>query len=186
MAGRGDEDFDHIQEIQYKPKSELNFWEKIQLFIFYVLNKMGFFGILLCASIPNPFFDLAGISCGHFLIPFATFFGATFIGKAVFKATIQAFSVIMLFSKQNMNALLSLLKQSNNQRIYQLATDFFQQQKHRFQETKKPGSPNITSPTSNLSMAWNTVLVLMILYFLLSMVKSIAVAELSRQTKKSH
>ena len=40
-------------------------------------------------QIPNPLFDLAGITCGHFLIPFWTFFGATLIGKAVIKMHIQ-------------------------------------------------------------------------------------------------
>ena len=34
-------------------------------------------------------FDLAGITCGHFLVPFWTFFGATLIGKAVIKMHIQ-------------------------------------------------------------------------------------------------
>ena len=41
------------------------------------------------SSIPNPLFDLAGITCGHFLVPFWTFFGATLIGKAVIKMHIQ-------------------------------------------------------------------------------------------------
>ncbi|VDI67951.1 Hypothetical predicted protein, partial [Mytilus galloprovincialis] len=41
------------------------------------------------SRIPNPLFDLAGITCGHFLIPFWTFFGATLIGKAVIKIHIQ-------------------------------------------------------------------------------------------------
>ena len=40
-------------------------------------------------QIPNPLFDLAGITCGHFLVPFWTFFGATLIGKAVFKMLLQ-------------------------------------------------------------------------------------------------
>lgn len=40
---------------------------------------------MLCASIPNPLFDLAGITCGHFLISFWTFFGATVLGKAFIK-----------------------------------------------------------------------------------------------------
>ena len=40
-------------------------------------------------QIPNPLFDLAGITCGHFLVPFWTFFGATVIGKAVIKMHIQ-------------------------------------------------------------------------------------------------
>jgi len=40
-------------------------------------------------QIPNPLFDLAGITCGHFLVPFWTFFGATLVGKAVVKMHIQ-------------------------------------------------------------------------------------------------
>jgi hypothetical protein len=39
--------------------------------------QMGFFSILLFASVPNPLFDLAGLMCGHNLVPFGTFFGAT-------------------------------------------------------------------------------------------------------------
>ncbi|KAH0504276.1 Vacuole membrane protein 1 [Microtus ochrogaster] len=45
------------------------------------------------AQIPNPLFDLAGITCGHFLVPFWTFFGATLIGKAIIKMHIQVFQV---------------------------------------------------------------------------------------------
>lgn len=40
-------------------------------------------------QVPNPLFDLAGITCGHCLVPFWTFFGATLIGKAVIKMHIQ-------------------------------------------------------------------------------------------------
>jgi hypothetical protein len=47
------------------------------------------FHSLLYLQIPNPLFDLAGITCGHFLVPFWTFFGATLIGKAVIKMHIQ-------------------------------------------------------------------------------------------------
>ena len=48
-----------------------------------------FFSMCNYAQIPNPLFDLAGITCGHFLVPFWTFFGATMIGKAVIKMHIQ-------------------------------------------------------------------------------------------------
>lgn len=57
--------------------------------VFATIQRLGFFGILLFASVPNPLFDLAGITCGHFKVPFSRFFGATFIGKACVKATIQ-------------------------------------------------------------------------------------------------
>ena len=56
-----------------------------------------------CASIPNPLFDLAGITCGHFLVPFWTFFGATLIGKAVVKMHIQKFFVILAFNESLLN-----------------------------------------------------------------------------------
>lgn len=45
--------------------------------------------LLFLMQVPNPLFDLAGITCGHFLVPFCTFFGATLIGKAFIKAHIQ-------------------------------------------------------------------------------------------------
>lgn len=53
--------------------------------IFNNLQKYGFITVLICASIPNPLFDLAGISCGHFGIPFFTFFSAVCIGKSIIK-----------------------------------------------------------------------------------------------------
>ncbi|XP_027767059.1 vacuole membrane protein 1-like, partial [Empidonax traillii] len=67
-----------------------DFASRAKLAVQNLVQKVGFFGILACASIPNPLFDLAGITCGHFLVPFWTFFGATLIGKAVIKMHIQA------------------------------------------------------------------------------------------------
>ncbi|KGG51136.1 hypothetical protein DI09_43p110 [Mitosporidium daphniae] len=63
----------------------------------WMVQKFGVFGILLCASIPNPLFDLAGngwflsvgITCGYYGIPFWSFFLATFVGKAIIKASLQ-------------------------------------------------------------------------------------------------
>ena len=42
-------------------------------------------GVLLLASWPNALFDLCGIVCGHFRMPFWQFFGATLIGKGIIK-----------------------------------------------------------------------------------------------------
>ena len=33
----------------------------------------------------SQFFDLTGLACGHYLVPFSIFFGATIFGKAVIK-----------------------------------------------------------------------------------------------------
>ena len=62
---------------------------RLKKYLYILLQKYVFLTVVLCASIPNPLFDLAGIICGHFLIPFWTFFGATLVGKAINKVHIQ-------------------------------------------------------------------------------------------------
>lgn len=74
-----------------------------KMFVFESVQRYGFAAILLAASIPNPLFDLAGLTCGHFGIPFATFFGATLLGKAVIKVAIQ---VVFLVSTVKYGAVL--------------------------------------------------------------------------------
>ena len=59
------------------------------------------FTYLLTLQIPNPLFDLAGITCGHFLVPFWTFFGATLIGKAIIKMHIQVIILSYLLHNDN-------------------------------------------------------------------------------------
>lgn len=71
---------------------------------------MGFFGILACASIPNPLFDVAGIVCGHWGVPFTTFFGATLIGKAIFKMHVQKLFVILACGETHVKLLLNFVR----------------------------------------------------------------------------
>ena len=54
-----------------------------------VLQRRGFWGLVAMASWPNAAFDLCGICCGQFGMPFATFFAATALGKALIKAPLQ-------------------------------------------------------------------------------------------------
>jgi membrane protein YqaA with SNARE-associated domain len=62
----------------------------------WFLERHGFLGVLLMASYPNIAFDLCGICCGHFLMPFWTFFLATFLGKAVIRNSYQSVVYVML------------------------------------------------------------------------------------------
>ena len=59
---------------------------------------------------PNPLFDLAGITCGHLLIPFGQFFTATFIGKAIVKAHLQAIVVIAVFGKEHLTGVINFIE----------------------------------------------------------------------------
>jgi len=60
------------------------------------LREHGFLGVLLMASYPNIAFDLCGICCGHFLMPFWSFLGATFIGKAIIRNGYQSVIYVAL------------------------------------------------------------------------------------------
>jgi uncharacterized membrane protein YdjX (TVP38/TMEM64 family) len=62
-----------------------------------IITTHGFMGILLLASWPNAAFDLCGICCGHFQMPFWEFLGATLIGKGVIKVNGQSLFFTALF-----------------------------------------------------------------------------------------
>lgn len=109
--------------------------DRAKLGVERMVERVGFFGILACASvcayadyhslpftflsnsfqffkfsqIPNPLFDLAGITCGHFLVPFWTFFGATLIGKAIIKTHLQQLTVIVAFNENLVSKLVTTL-----------------------------------------------------------------------------
>nr|XP_016931100.2 vacuole membrane protein 1 [Drosophila suzukii] len=90
---------------------DLNLLDRTKLFMERVMRRVGFLGILFCASVPNPLFDLAGITCGHFLVPFWKFFLATLIGKALVKATIQQLFVIASLTEDLVNKFVVCLGQ---------------------------------------------------------------------------
>jgi len=61
-----------------------------------LVRRHGFWGVLALAAFPNPLFDLGGIAAGHCGVQFATFFGATLLGKAGIKAVAQAAALVAL------------------------------------------------------------------------------------------
>jgi vacuole membrane protein 1 len=85
LAGKEEEE--ELEELKNESEKSLMF--RIKRKLFFLLQKYAFLTVTLCASIPNPLFDLAGIICGHFLIPFWTFFGAAMLGKAIIKVHLQ-------------------------------------------------------------------------------------------------
>ncbi|EGC31453.1 hypothetical protein DICPUDRAFT_82663 [Dictyostelium purpureum] len=131
-----------------------------------LIGNLGFFGILAFASIPNPLFDLAGITCGHFLVPFWKFFGATFIGKAVIKAHIQACFVILAFNMSTLTMVISFIE----------AKIPFLKNKIQpiLEKERQKLNSNIASnaPKSFVGILWDGFLFLMISYFIISIVES--------------
>ncbi|ORX77764.1 hypothetical protein BCR32DRAFT_270437 [Anaeromyces robustus] len=171
LTGKNNQNISKFEDNE--PKSLV---DKIQTILFKLLKKLGFIGILLCASIPNPLFDIAGILCGHFLIPFGTFFGATFIGKALIKNSIQSVFIIIAFSEKTINYLLSLL--SGYPMLYNFAKNAFDEQTQKF---KAPQNDSTEESSSGIvTILWNALITIMIAYFLFSIIESLAISEFNK------
>eukprot|EP01017_Pseudomicrothorax_dubius_P011695 TRINITY_DN1441_c0_g1_i1.p1 TRINITY_DN1441_c0_g1~~TRINITY_DN1441_c0_g1_i1.p1 ORF type:complete len:402 (-),score=94.10 TRINITY_DN1441_c0_g1_i1:129-1334(-) len=169
------------EEMKTKNMSELPFMERAKIYIYKGLQKYGFLTVMLCASIPNPLFDLAGLTCGHFLIPFRTFFTATSLGKAVIKVHIQMLFVIFVFSKHHVEHFLATIEAK------------FPFLKHGLsqmleKEKKKLHSPQLPAEDKMLSISgiWNLVIGGMIAFFVISIINTTVNNYLEHQAAKKN
>ncbi|KAJ1723072.1 hypothetical protein LPJ53_002552 [Coemansia erecta] len=193
-AGQGDVEYQRLQR-RAASGSSLSVKDRALLSVYNLLRRFGFAGILVFAAIPNPLFDLAGITCGHFRVPFWTFFGATFIGKSIIKSTIQTAVVITAFSKEIITIVLSGLGHISPW-AHDLAENVLRRQAAAFArggsaETAGPSSSTIaagissgvgagsdavedTSPLTLIGSVWNACVFIMLLYFAISTLESFA------------
>ncbi|KAH8039872.1 hypothetical protein HPB51_009128 [Rhipicephalus microplus] len=175
LSGNEDlEDLEELEELMEKEKTkDLSVLDKAKLAVEKLVERVGFLGILACASIPNPLFDLAGITCGHFLVPFWTFFGATLIGKAVIKMHIQKLFVIIAFNENHVELLLKMLRYIPYVGRFLQAPfkEFLAKQKAKLH--RKVGS-HVAQEGSLLAWLFEKLVLGMIIYFVLSIVNSMA------------
>uniref|UniRef100_UPI00358FAEE7 vacuole membrane protein 1 isoform X2 n=1 Tax=Myxine glutinosa TaxID=7769 RepID=UPI00358FAEE7 len=164
-----DEEYEEIQEHAQDPQPGLV--TRAKLGMQHLVQSVGFLGILACASIPNPLFDLAGITCGHFLVPFWTFFGATLLGKAVIKMHIQKLFVIVTFSNHIVEQIVTLVGfiPAVGPSLQKPFTEYLENQKMKLHH---PNS--ITQADGWLSWAFEKLIIFMVCYFVLSIVNSMA------------
>ncbi|XP_018494567.1 vacuole membrane protein 1 [Galendromus occidentalis] len=166
------ENLEKIKALEKSDRTQLSLWERAEVAVGKLIEKIGFWGILASASIPNPLFDVAGFMCGHFLVPFRTFFGATLIGKAVIKMHIQKLFVIFVFDEATVEILLNLIKgvPGIGPRIEAPFEEFLQKQKDKFHRRSESSGDG----DSMVSQAFEKFVLLMVLYFLVSIVNSMA------------
>lgn len=112
---------------------------------------------------------MAGITCGHFQIAFWTFFGATMIGKALFKAHLQTIFVITIFSKHHVEHIIEYVENLVPFLSGKLSTSLEKQKRKLFHSSQDA----IVEPKALISTIWEIVITTMILYFLYSMINSI-------------
>ncbi|PNJ65721.1 VMP1 isoform 7, partial [Pongo abelii] len=181
-----DEEYQEFEEMLEHAESAQDFASRAKLAVQKLVQKVGFFGILACASIPNPLFDLAGITCGHFLVPFWTFFGATLIGKAIIKMHIQKIFVIITFSKHIVEQMVAFIGLEDNgalqppspgavpgigpslQKPFQ---EYLEAQRQKLHHKSEMGTPQ---GENWLSWMFEKLVVVMVCYFILSIINSMA------------
>nr|AGE13753.1 SNARE [Medicago sativa] len=151
-------------------------------------HHLNFLTILALASVPNPLFDLAGIMCGQFGVPFWKFFLATFIGKALIKTHIQTVFIISVCNNQ-------LLNWIENEFIWVLGhipgfssilpsvIANLHAVKDKYLKAPHQVSPKIKGTRWDFSIAsiWNTVVWLMLMNFFVKIVNSTAQSYLKKQ-----
>lgn len=154
---------------------------RIKLTMKQFVERAGFWGILACASIPNPLFDLAGLTCGHYLIPFWTFFGATLIGKAVIKMHIQQLAVIIAFNEELLDKFINLLA------IVPFIGTKFQEPFKRYliEQKEKLHHKSSADGTTTISWLFDKFVMMMICYFLVTIIHTLARNHHRRRTKPS-
>ncbi|CAF3325187.1 unnamed protein product [Rotaria socialis] len=154
----------------------LTLFERVRYLVYRLIKRIGFLGILLCASIPNPLFDLAGITCGYFLISFWTFFLATIIGKALIKMSIQTVFIIFLFSEHHVERIIRWMKHIPHYGglLQTPFKDWLLEQKGKMH--RKPGEnlTNHVTKISALTKVFNLFVAGMIIYFIASIINSLA------------
>ncbi|KAH8276026.1 hypothetical protein KR018_012524 [Drosophila ironensis] len=190
LSGYDPDDAEELAEFEAlnakRHEKNLSLVDKGKLFMERVVERVGFFGILACASIPNPLFDLAGITCGHFLVPFWTFFGATLIGKAVIKMHIQKIFVIIAFNETLIERAVDLLAALPylGHKLQEPFKGFLQNQKMRLHR-QRGGAESAPGDSVNLlSKIFETFVIGMVCYFVVSIVNSLAQSYHKRLHKK--
>ncbi|KAK9500720.1 hypothetical protein O3M35_001932 [Rhynocoris fuscipes] len=166
-------EFEELQKKKRENPENMNMLEKAKIMIEELVNKVGFFGILVCASIPNPLFDLAGITCGHFLVPFWTFFGATLIGKAIIKMSLQTAFVIIAFSDvliKNIMEILGIIPIFGNN-LQDFLQRMLQMQRARL---RRGNQSKLETGNSPIAVAFEIFVVTMVAYFIVSIINSFA------------
>ncbi|KAJ7297624.1 hypothetical protein O6H91_Y044900 [Diphasiastrum complanatum] len=162
-----------------------DYLKKLKRWMFAHSQQLGFFTVLIFASVPNPLFDLAGIMCGQFLVPFWKFFSATLIGKAVFKTHIQTVFIILVCNAHTLDIIeagLGWLLQQIPGFAYVLPQimSVLNNAKDKFRHGKL-----VVSKPGNFSVAfiWNTLVLLMLAGYLGSIITSTAQGYLIEKQK---
>uniref|UniRef100_M4FF34 Vacuole membrane protein KMS1 n=2 Tax=Brassica campestris TaxID=3711 RepID=M4FF34_BRACM len=186
---------DGMEELDASPSEDsgvmARFLNRIKRWLLTHTQHLNFFTVLVLASVPNPLFDLAGIMCGQFGIPFWEFFLATLVGKAIIKTHIQTIFIICVCNNQ-------LLDWMENELIWILShvpglaaalpglTAKLHAMKEKYIDAPPPVPSHIKVKRWDFSFAsiWNGIVWLMLLNFFVKIVTATAQRHLKKKQER--
>lgn len=181
-AGQVDEEFEELTADKDNG-NKYDVVNRMKIWMIEFLQNYGFWGVLLMSAWPNMAFDLCGICCGHFMMPFWTFFGATLIGKALVKVNLQAAFFITMFSDEYMAKFEKLIAAVTptswelDGKISEFLMDC-RKQFHKASDKSNAGDKGL------VGRAGNAVMTLFIAYFAVSAIEQFAVSYAAEQDAK--
>uniref|UniRef100_K3WHL0 VTT domain-containing protein n=1 Tax=Globisporangium ultimum (strain ATCC 200006 / CBS 805.95 / DAOM BR144) TaxID=431595 RepID=K3WHL0_GLOUD len=186
LAGQRNEEFEEITE----SKSQYNLMNSMKDWMIRFLEKHGFWGVLLMSAWPNVAFDLCGICCGHFLMPFWTFFGATLIGKALIKVNLQAAFFITIFTDKHMKQVEAFIANVTPAawRLDTKVSEFLLECREKFHSAQGQAAAEhaagAAAKSSLISQAGSLVMVAFIAYFAVSCIEQFAQQHAAEEDEK--
>ncbi|KAL6964792.1 meiotic spindle pole body protein Kms1, variant 2 [Sarracenia purpurea var. burkii] len=167
-----------------------NHIKQVKLWLLSHSQHLNFLTILLLASVPNPLFDLAGITCGQLGIPFWKFFSATLIGKAIIKTHMQTAFIILLCNNQlfdmieNMIWVFSLVPGLSSILPSLIAKLHVVKDKYMAASVLAPSNTKVNKWDLSFGSVWDTVVWLMLMNFVMKIVTATAQSFLKKLQEK--
>jgi len=172
-----------IEEVRQSTKegAGYNVIKQLEIWTLNIIEKYGFWSVLLLSAWPNAAFDMCGICCGAFRMPFWKFFGGVWVGKACIKVTFQAMFFIVLFSDIFLNIFLNMLYNYGPASLHEGASTFL-----RKQRDKIVNGQDDAESVGLMKWLWQWVILLFVSYFVISTIEVLANQRHNRKTLNNH
>eukprot|EP00008_Paramoeba_atlantica_P010671 CAMPEP_0201477244 /NCGR_PEP_ID=MMETSP0151_2-20130828/2303_1 /ASSEMBLY_ACC=CAM_ASM_000257 /TAXON_ID=200890 /ORGANISM="Paramoeba atlantica, Strain 621/1 / CCAP 1560/9" /LENGTH=277 /DNA_ID=CAMNT_0047857891 /DNA_START=370 /DNA_END=1203 /DNA_ORIENTATION=- len=174
-AGEVNEEMEEITGDQVQ--NQAGPFTRMKLMMIDFIQKYGFWAIFLLAAWPNAAFDLCGICCGHFRMPFWTFFGATLLGKGFVKVNLQALFFITMFSEAYLEKVLHVVSKISPE-DWDLDSKIMSVWEEALKKFHRAGKGDVDEASSPglLSQIWSLFMMAVIFLFACSCVNQLAQA----------
>jgi len=112
LVGKKNKDFEEAFETGAQKSTISRYMGSWLEWMLKLVKRHGLVAVIMLSAWPNAAFDMCGMACGHFLMPFWTFFLGLVLGKACIKVHMQCFVFLVLFRESSRDMILSFLKNS--------------------------------------------------------------------------